>query len=169
VVAALDTPEVTDAYERDRAESRTAAGSPTEFQGKAAQTDGPVRYTAPSLIFEQDGRRLEAGGFQSIEAYDVIIANLDTSLTRTPPPEDPLPALERFDDGLTTAEVAAVMAGGLEAPDRDKAEQALVELACDGAITRIALGNDALWRVSRPAADPAEAGSAAGAARSAVA
>ena len=32
VVAALDDPEVTAAYERDRAEARTAAGSPTELQ-----------------------------------------------------------------------------------------------------------------------------------------
>ncbi|MGI8802837.1 MAG: DsbA family oxidoreductase [Solirubrobacteraceae bacterium] len=152
VVAALDSPEVTEAYERDRAEARTAAGSPTEFQGKAAETDGAVRYTAPSLIFEQDGRRLEAGGFQTIEAYDVIIANLDTTLERTPPPETPLPALERFEGGLTTQEVAAVMAGGLEAPDRRAAEQALAELACAGAVTRIALGDDALWRVRRPVA-----------------
>ncbi len=163
VVAALDSSEVTEAYERDRAEARTAAGSPTEFQGKAAETDGAVRYTAPSLIFEQDGRRLEAGGFQTIEAYDVVMANLDTTLERTPPPADPLPALERFADGLTTEEVAAVMAGGLQAPDRRAAEQALVELACAGTVTRIALGDDALWRARRPAAAPTEARATAGA------
>ena len=58
VLGALDSPEVEAAYQADRAEARTAAGSPTEAQGKAAQTDGPVRYTAPSLVFERDGRRL---------------------------------------------------------------------------------------------------------------
>ena len=68
---------------------RTAAGSPTEFQGKAANSDGAVRYTAPSLIFtHRDGRSLEAGGFQTVEAYDVVIANLDTTLERRPPAED---------------------------------------------------------------------------------
>src|SRR5947209_1377647 len=36
IIAALGSPEVTAAYEADRAEARTAAGSPTEFQGKAA-------------------------------------------------------------------------------------------------------------------------------------
>jgi hypothetical protein len=42
----------------DRADARTAEGSPTHFQGKAAQTDGLVRYTAPSLVFTTgDGRR----------------------------------------------------------------------------------------------------------------
>ena len=70
--ASARQPEVTEAYEADRAEARTAAGSPTEFQGKAADTDGAVRYTAPSLVFTtEDGRSLEAGGFQPLEAYDV--------------------------------------------------------------------------------------------------
>lgn len=160
VVAALDSGAVTDAYERDRAEARTAAGGPTEFQGKAAQTDGPVRYTAPSLIFDQGGRRLEAGGFQTIEAYDVIIANLDPTLERTPPPADPLPALEHFELGLTTAEVTAVMTGGLDAPDRRETEAALVELACAGAVTRIPLGDDALWRVTRSVEDAGAASAA---------
>src|SRR5207245_854459 len=36
VVGAIGSPEVEDAYQRDRAEARTAAGSPTEAQGKAA-------------------------------------------------------------------------------------------------------------------------------------
>ena len=85
VMAALDSPEVEGAYQADRAEARTAEGSPTEAQGMAAQTDGNVRYTAPSLIFARDERRLEAGGFQPVEAYDVLIANLDTTLTRRPP------------------------------------------------------------------------------------
>src|SRR5436309_2062714 len=42
VVAMLDAPDVTEAYQRDKAESRTAAGSPAELQGKTASTDGPV-------------------------------------------------------------------------------------------------------------------------------
>ena len=56
IVARIDDPDVVEAYEADRALARTAAGSPTEFQGKSAATDGPVRYTAPSLVFERDGR-----------------------------------------------------------------------------------------------------------------
>ena len=96
VVAALESTEVEGAYQADRAEARTAAGSPTEAQGKAAQTDGPVRYTAPSLVFARDERRLEAGGFQPVEAYDVLLANLDPALERRPPPEDPLDVLVVF-------------------------------------------------------------------------
>ena len=91
-----------------------------------------MRYTAPSLIFERDGRRLEAGGFQPVEAYDVLLANLDPTLERTPPPEDPLEALQALPYGLVTQEVAAVMRPNNAAPDPEAAEAALIDLAADG-------------------------------------
>jgi protein-disulfide isomerase-like protein with CxxC motif len=146
VVAALDEERVSEAYEADKRETREAEGSPTHLQGKARQTDGPVRYSAPSLIFTAGERRAEAGGFQTIEAYDVLIANLDPTLVREAPPENPLPALERFPQGLVTQEVAAVMAWGNNPPDRAGAERALVELVGDGRARRTALGDDALWQ-----------------------
>jgi 2-hydroxychromene-2-carboxylate isomerase len=148
VVGMLDREDVAEAYERDREEARTAAGSPTEFQGKAAATDGPVRYTAPSVLFEQGDRRLEAGGFQPVEAYDVVIANLDPTLHRQPPPDTPEPLLDRFAHGLTTQEVAACLAAGNESPDRSEAESALLELVADGRARRTPLGDDALWTAS---------------------
>lgn len=148
IVAALDDDGVTAAYEADRALARTAAGSPTEFQGKSAQSDGPVRYTAPSLIFKSGEQTLEAGGFQPVEAYDVVIANLDPTLERTPPPQGPLDALRCFPEGLVTQEIAAIMTPGNEAPDRPAAERALIELAGDGSVVRVALGDDALWLAS---------------------
>ncbi len=145
IIGMLDREDVVEAYERDRAEARTASGSPTEFQGKSAATDGPVRYTAPSVIFEREGTRLEAGGFQPVEAYDVVIANLDPTLRREPPPETPEPLFERFPLGLTTQEVAACLAQGNDPPDRAAAESALLELAADGKARRAPLGDDALW------------------------
>ena len=145
VVGMLDRDNVVEAYEHDRAEARTAAGSPTEFQGKAAATDGPVRYTAPSVIFEQGDTRLEAGGFQPVEAYDVVVANLDPTLRREPPPDTPEPLLERFPLGLTTQEVAACLAVGNDPPDRPAAESALLELVADGKVRRSPLGDDAIW------------------------
>jgi 2-hydroxychromene-2-carboxylate isomerase len=148
IVAMLDAPEVSEAYERDRAESRTAAGSPSELQGKTAASDGPVRFTAPSIVFERDGRRLEAGGFQPIEAYDVLVANLDPTLTREPAPPSPLPLLQYFTDGLTTQEVAALMAEGNDLPDRTGAEAGLIELVASGDAVRRPLGDDALWLTS---------------------
>jgi predicted DsbA family dithiol-disulfide isomerase len=146
IVEALDSDEVTVAYEADKADSRTAAGSPTELQGKAGNTDGVVRYTAPSIIFRSDGAQLEAGGFQPVEAYDVLIANLDPTLKRQPPPATPTPLLEYFPGGLTTQEVAALMTAGNDAVDRRAAEAALIELVAEGLATRQGLGDDALWR-----------------------
>jgi 2-hydroxychromene-2-carboxylate isomerase len=146
VAGALDDPEVSDAYEADRAEARTAAGSPTEAQWRAAATDGPVRYTAPSLLFRLGERCLEAGGFQPIEAYDVCLANLDPGLERREPATSAAEVVAAFPDGLTTQEVAAVMAPHLAPVDRGAAEQALVEAQADGAVTRTSLGDDALWR-----------------------
>jgi predicted DsbA family dithiol-disulfide isomerase len=151
IVDALDSDEVTIAYEADKADSRTAAGSPTELQGKAGNTDGVVRYTAPSIIFESNGTRLEAGGFQPVEAYDVLIANLDPGLERQPPPATPTPLLRHFTGGLTTQEVAALMTAGNHAPDRRAAEASLIELVADGLATRTQLGDDALWQAARSA------------------
>jgi predicted DsbA family dithiol-disulfide isomerase len=150
----LDDAEVTAAYERDRAEARRAAGTPAEAQGKTATSDGPVRFTAPSLIFERGDRRLVAGGWQPFLAYDILLANLDPGLTRTPSPDEPLPLLERFPDGLTTAEVAALLAVGPDyVPHPAAAEEALLQAVGDGAAIRTPLGNDALWTASR-AAEP---------------
>jgi protein-disulfide isomerase-like protein with CxxC motif len=148
VVAAIDDEATTNAYEADRRETRTAEGGPTDFQGKARQTDGPVRFSAPSLVFESGGRRLEAGGFQPIEAYDVLVANLDGGLERQAPPEGPLDALARFPGGLVTQEVAAIMAQNNQAPDRASTARALIELLGDGAVRRTPLGDDALWQIA---------------------
>ncbi len=146
IIALIDAPDVLAAYEQDKAETRTAAGSPTELQGKAGNSDGAVRYTAPSLLFEtSDGRRLEAGGFQPVEAYDVMIANLDPTLERQAPPEDPGVLLECFESGLTTQEVAALMTHGNDQPDRIAAETVLLALVYEGRAERHALGGDALW------------------------
>jgi 2-hydroxychromene-2-carboxylate isomerase len=148
VVAAIDDERTVAAYEADRDETRTAEGGPTHFQGKARQTDGPVRYSAPSIVFEADGRRLEAGGFQPSEAYDVLVANLDSTLAREAPPESPADALQRFPGGLVTQEVAAIMAQNNEAPDRAASEAALIGLVASGDARRTPLGDDALWQIA---------------------
>jgi 2-hydroxychromene-2-carboxylate isomerase len=148
IVSQLDDPAVTEAYEQDRSEARDAAGSPAELQGKTAQTDGPVRFTAPSIAFEREGRRLVAGGWQPIEAYDILVVNLDPGLDRRAAPDDPAPLLEQFPDGLTTQEVAHLLVRGNEAPDRAAAEELLLGLVADGQTTRTPLGDDALWRAA---------------------
>jgi len=152
LVALADSPEVKGAYESDKIEAREASGSPAEFQGKAKETNGVVRFATPSVVFEVGARRYVAGGFQPIEAYDILVANLDPTLHREAPPETPAPLLARFRAGLTTQEVAALLAKDNNAPDRTAAEAALIELYAAGEALRLPLGDDALWWKAPPSA-----------------
>jgi hypothetical protein len=100
-----------------------------------------------------DGERsLEAGGFQPLEAYDVVIANLAPDLERRGPAEDVSEVVDAFDHGLTTAEIAAIMAPSLTPPDLGATEDALILAEADGRLQRVTLGHDALWL---PAGEPA--------------
>jgi 2-hydroxychromene-2-carboxylate isomerase len=145
-VAAIDSDPVLDAYETDRAAARSAAGTPAEVQGKTATSDGPVRYTAPSITFTRGEFSLVAGGFQHLQAYDVLLANLAPDLERREAPEDVSEALAAFPDGLTTAEVAEIYSSGPAAEtDRGATEDRLLEAAADGALVRLPAGDDARW------------------------
>ena len=145
VLALLDSPEVWEAYDADRREARTAEAGPTDFQGKTANTDGAVRFTAPSLILEHDGRVLEAGGFQSLEVYDVLLANLAPTLERREPPANAAELLAEFPYGLTTREVALTLAGTTDAADDAAAEAALAELVTSGDAVAQPVGDGTLW------------------------
>jgi 2-hydroxychromene-2-carboxylate isomerase len=149
IVASIDDPAVVAAYQADRALARSAEGSPTHAQDRFSTSDGPVRYTAPSVIFEEDGSRLEVGGFQPFEAYDTALANLAVGLERRPAPGDTLEALSEFPDGLTTAGLASVMRpSDLVDADIEATAAGLAELAEAGTVTREAAGRDAIWRAA---------------------
>jgi 2-hydroxychromene-2-carboxylate isomerase len=154
IISRLDSPEVEEAYQRDREEARRAAGSPPSMQGKTAIRDGVERYTAPTLIFEKGEERLVAGGYQPIAAYDLCVANLDPTLTSRTEAESVGELLAEFPYGITTREVALAMAIRNAEPDDAAATKALVELVAHGAAEREQLGDDALWR---PAAMTARA------------
>jgi 2-hydroxychromene-2-carboxylate isomerase len=146
IVERLDDAEVAEAYERDKADARSAAGTAAESQRKTSTSDGPVRFTAPSIVFEREGKTLVAGGWQPILAYDVLIANLEPGLERNPAPDGPEPLLEHFPQGLTTAEVAGLLAEGPDpSADLKGTERTLLDLVAQGKAKRIPLGHDALW------------------------
>jgi hypothetical protein len=100
------------------------------------------------VVFEKDGTRSVAGGFQPVEAYDVLLANLDPALSRESAPDTPRPLFERFADGLTTQEVAALMVHGNDAPDPVAAEAALLELVAAGDAEYVPCGDGAVWKAS---------------------
>ena len=79
------------------------------------------------------------------EAYDVVVANLDPTLTRRAPADDPVDVLAAFPYPLTTAEVAAPMAPHLVSPDLEQAETALIAATADGRAAQRPLGDGALW------------------------
>jgi protein-disulfide isomerase-like protein with CxxC motif len=148
VVARIDDPAIVAIYEEDKDRTRSADGRPTHVQNRHSDSDGPVRYTAPTVIFEMsDGRWLEVGGFQPFESYDNALANLDPSLERRPTPDRAAEAVLAYPIGLTTAEVAAIMRGSdLEDADLPGAERELIAAVDDGELVCIPAGTDALWR-----------------------
>jgi len=74
-----------------------------------------------------------------------MVANLDTSLTRRAPATDAAAVLAAFPDGLTTGEVAQIMAEDKYPADADQAEDALITAVGDGTARRVQFGHDALW------------------------
>jgi hypothetical protein len=114
------------------------------LQDKHADTDGADRFTAPSVVFERDGRRLVAGGWQSFAVYDVMVANLAPELERRETPE-PGELLPHFPYGLTTQEVAVACTANLKEVEREATLRKLVVLAAEGKARRVDVGDDALW------------------------
>jgi predicted DsbA family dithiol-disulfide isomerase len=145
-IADSQTPEVEEAYQRDRAETRNPARFAVTL-GRTAASDGPDRYTAPSIVLRAGGRELVAPGFQPFEAVDVLVMNLVPEAERLAVPslEDLLAA---YPGGLTTAEVARVLADTTDEPDPAAAEDALIRLCVAGGASRRQLGHDALWTAS---------------------
>jgi hypothetical protein len=142
----IDDPDVAAEYERQRAEARSAAGTPAEAQAKTTTSDGAVRFTAPSIVFRRGGETAFAGGWQPLLSYDTVLANFAPDLERVAPPDSPEPLLDFFPGGLTTAEVALLLAYGSDpVPDRAAAEVLLGELAASGHAMREASGRDAVW------------------------
>ena len=142
----LDDPDVVVEYEHQRREARSAAGTPAAAQDKTTTSDGEVRFTAPSVVFRRERQSAYAGGWQPLLSYDTVLANFAPELERVPAPDSPEPLLDFFPSGLTTAEVALLLAYGSDpVPDRAAAEQMLAELASAGHVSRLRSGGDAVW------------------------
>jgi hypothetical protein len=149
VVARVDDADVVAEYQRQRMEARTAEGTPAHAQAKTTVSDERVRYTAPSVLFRRRDDVAYAGGWQPLLGYDTLLANFAPELERIPPPDSPAPLFEYFRHGLTTGEVALLLAHGSDpVPDRSGTEAMLVELEARGHATRAAVGTDAVWSAS---------------------
>ena len=82
-------------------------------------------------------------------AFVAFLTAGDPSLERTPPPRSPEPLFEIFPGGLTTAEIALLLADGPDpAADVRGTERFLLDLAAGGSLQRTPLGQDAIWRLA---------------------
>ncbi len=143
-----EDPAVEAAMRADMRAARSPGPAALALDHKLGPADGGRRYTAPSYVFRaEDGRVLEAPGFQPAAVHEALVANL-------------APELERRDEGgrepdleevlawagepLATAEVAALLG-----TDRDDARARLA-----GVAEPTPVGADAFWSLV-PAATPA--------------
>lgn len=143
-IEGLDGEAASAAYEADRAEARSADPVAVAL-GRTSRSDGPERHTAPTLLLTgAEGRGVVVPGFQPFEAIDVALMNLEPRLKRLPVPELP-DLLAHYPGGLSSEEVARVLADTTTPVDRPAAEIALTRLVAAGRARRTALGDDALW------------------------
>lgn len=147
--ADVATPRVEARYQADRDETRDAArtGTPAIAQGRTSSSDGPERFTAPSLVFDRGDRVLVAGGMQGYDGYDTLLANLAPDLPRCDAPE-PLELLAAYPDGLTTAEIAMVVVEREHQVDRRDTERQLLDLLAERRVDFEPLGQDGLWKLT---------------------
>jgi predicted DsbA family dithiol-disulfide isomerase len=122
---------------------RTVAGAQARV---VPMPDGGARAGAPTLVFERDGAVLVAAGWQPLPAYDLCVANLAPDLPRRGVPSL-AEALASDPGGLTTAELARLVADDEDEPDLDETREALDALVATGEAERVPLADDALWRI----------------------
>jgi hypothetical protein len=147
VLADMHDDEVDETYRADRAEARSPSPVALAVR-RTARSDGPEHYTAPTLVLSAaEGRTAVVPGFQPLKAAEVTLMNLEPRLQRLLPPE-PAELLRTYPGGLTSQEVARMLADTTIAPDRAAAEvalTALTALAANGRARRRPLADDALW------------------------
>jgi protein-disulfide isomerase-like protein with CxxC motif len=143
-ISDLHSPAVEEAYQADFEEARSASKIAVALN-RTANSDGRDRYTAPSLVLRgPSGGTSIVPGFQPFEAADVAIMNLEPGLRRLPVP-DLQELLDLYPGGLTSQEVARVLAETTTPPDRAAAETELTHLVATGSARRTPVGDDALW------------------------
>jgi 2-hydroxychromene-2-carboxylate isomerase len=102
--------EVTAELEADIEAARNPSPAASALDHKLGGPRDQRRYTAPTYLI--DG--IAVPGFNPIEAYEVVIANVAPDLPRRPLPSSVEELLGAFDEPLATAEVALIMQVGID-------------------------------------------------------
>lgn len=108
--AALDAWLADDAVEArlraDMAAARAPLPEALALPHKLSRNGDGYRYSTASSVFEHEGRRIVAPGFQPFAVHEVAVASLAPGIERRPPPATAGEALEWAPYALATAEVA---------------------------------------------------------------
>src|SRR6476646_7905543 len=114
--AGIDPSEVDAALRADMAATRDPLPEALALAYKLSKSDGGLRYSTSSAVFEHNGRRVVAAGFQPFAVYEVATASVAPDVERREAPGSVAEVLAWAPFPLATAEVAE-----LRGIDRDQA------------------------------------------------
>jgi predicted DsbA family dithiol-disulfide isomerase len=126
--------EVEKALREDMAATRSPAPEALALAHRLSRSNGGLRYSTASAVFEHGDRRVVMPGFQPFAVYEVAVANAVPELERKPAPKTVEEVLDWTPYPLATAEVAELRGIGLEQA-REELERAgarLEAVAGDG-------------------------------------
>jgi len=128
--------QVESALRKDMAASRAPLPEALALAHRLSRSNGGLRYSTASAVFERGDRRVVMPGFQPFAVYEVAVANVGPEIERRPPPETVEEILSWARYPLATAEVAELRGIGID--------QAREELPRAGAKLAAAAG-DGYW------------------------
>lgn len=122
------------ALREDMAATRAPLPEALALAHRLSRSNGGLRYSTASAVFERGDRRVVMPGFQPFAVYEVAVANVAPELDRRPPPHTVEEALAWAPYPLATAEVAELRGIGLDQArqELERAGAKLAEAARDG-------------------------------------
>jgi predicted DsbA family dithiol-disulfide isomerase len=127
------------ALREDMAATRAPAPEALALSHRLSRSQGGLRYSTASAVFEHGDRRVVMPGFQPFAVYEVAVANVAPELERRPAPQTAEEILSWAPYPLATAEVAELRGIGLD--------QAREELQGAGA-TVAEVAGDGYWSMA---------------------
>jgi predicted DsbA family dithiol-disulfide isomerase len=106
--------EVRAALREDMAATRAPLPEALALAHRLSKSDGTLRYSTASAVFERDERRIVMPGFQPFAVYEVAVANVAPEVQRRPPPQTVEEILSWAPYPLASAEVAELRGIGLD-------------------------------------------------------
>jgi predicted DsbA family dithiol-disulfide isomerase len=114
--------EVAAALREDMAATRAPLPEALALAHRLSESDGGLRYSTASAVFEHQQKRIVMPGFQPFAVYEVAIANVAPDLERRPAPQTVEEILAWAPYPLATAEVAELRGVGLDDAHRQLAQ-----------------------------------------------